>query len=184
MKKTLIGAVLVLAGCVSGQMEQKYIVCDSYKNWMEREECRDNITASDPRFSTDPVALELLAYKKLLREKVQNKEMTEPEAGYAFQQKKTELYHRREAIRSMEAQQPAYYPPPQAPVYQQQAPIYQPPASTKTECRPELFGNGFDCTTKPTSEGIRIQPIQGSNSANPAMDAFNARTQQLQQQRH
>lgn len=181
MNKALIAVVLALVGCASSQIEQRYLACEAHTNWMEIDECRDNVTASDPRFSHDTVALELLAYKKLLREKVQNQEMTEPEAGYAFQQKKTELYQRREVLRSMETRQPAYYPP-QAPVYQQQAPIYQPPTSTKTECRPELFGNGFECTTEPTSQGIRIQPIQGSNSVNPATDAFNARTQQLQQQ--
>lgn len=96
MRKNIVlcTVLFLFSGCALDQINQEYAACDDHTDWFAREECRDKVMTADPSVYNDSFAMELLAYKKLLREKVKNREMTEPEAGYAFQKKKTEINQR------------------------------------------------------------------------------------------
>jgi hypothetical protein len=85
---------LALAGCVTDQMAPQYNACNAYQRWVDKAQCMNNVAATDGRIAQDPGSQEIIAYRKLLIEKVRRKKISDAEAEYAFQQKIGEMNQR------------------------------------------------------------------------------------------
>jgi len=85
MKKFLMIGVLALTGCVTSEYDAEKSVCENKPSWVEYARCANKIGSQ--YYGSDPLEREMIAYRNLLIEKVQNKEITPKEAEYLRQQK-------------------------------------------------------------------------------------------------
>jgi len=154
MKKLLIVGVLALTGCVTNEYAAEKSVCENKPSWVEYAQCSNRIGAK--YYGGDPLENEMIAYRNLLIEKVQNKQMAPAEAEYLRQQKwnqakqqyNTPNYYSGSGNLNAVIQQNNDRMMETIKNNQQNTTTPAPlPTQTKTECRPNLLGGGFDCTT-------------------------------------
>lgn len=84
----MIIGMLFLSGCVTSQYASEKEMCEVAPTWVEYAQCSNRIGMK--YYGNDPLEHEMIAYRNLLIEKVQNKQITPTQAEYLRQQKWTQ----------------------------------------------------------------------------------------------
>lgn len=153
MKKYMFIGFLALTGCVTTQYENEKNICERQPSWVAYAQCSNRIGIK--YYGDDPLEHEMIAYRNLLIEKVKNNQITPKEAEYLRQQKwnqakqqfSTPNYYSGSGNLNNAAQESNDLLMQTIKSNQQNVQQPAPTSPTRTECRPNLLGGGFDCTT-------------------------------------
>lgn len=154
MKRILVLGIFVLTGCVTDQYAIEKSACENRPSWIEYAQCSNRLGVK--YYGDDPLEREMIAYRNLLIERVQNKKITTAEAEYLRQQKWDQAKQKYNAPnyysgsgnlnaviqqnnnRMIEVMKNNQQNAPAA------APVYTSPVTTS--CNPNGYG-GINCTT-------------------------------------